>query len=483
MTWPSSGCGTTAEFVELLNFGPGPVNIGCYILTTGKYTVTIPPNTIIKPGEFYVLAGQNFIPGSCANVDSASTGITADLNWNACNCTNLPIPTTGNGMMTDGGPGNTPLVLLDADLKVIDAVTRSLPTEAVGPVTSSSVTGGCTGKTFNIDTMKLNYEELGMSQGRGNSFARTMDGDCNWEKDPQQSGNASNNRSGDASDISYDFDMINPTSCGDTAMGSVSIYVKHSNYDAVFPMTYTISLDVNNDGNFGFEDQYETYTDSTAPFIEIENLPVGHFKVTVASAKGCYLMNFEFTIIPCYPNTLPVKLVYFKEAGIKDGQHQLEWLLQDVQNLQSIVVEKAVDKSRFVTDKVFAAEQFRGTRLYSSSLAGTSSVQFVRLKITQKNGQVFYSPVIKIATSPSNQTPRIWPNPATDKIYLDLPGNENKTITYTIYNLNGLAVGKGIFSLNRGEHIGHLSLPALPPGVYNLQVSGRQPISFRFVKH
>jgi hypothetical protein len=31
--WTSNGCGAIAEFVELLNFGPGPVDIGCYIVT------------------------------------------------------------------------------------------------------------------------------------------------------------------------------------------------------------------------------------------------------------------------------------------------------------------------------------------------------------------------------------------------------------------------------------------------------------------
>jgi len=110
MPWTSNGCGTTSEFVELMNFGPGPVNIGCYILTTGIYSVTIPPNTIINPGQFYVLAGRDFIPNDCANIDSISTGIHANLNWNTCNCTNTAIPQNGDGMMMDGGTSNTPLV-------------------------------------------------------------------------------------------------------------------------------------------------------------------------------------------------------------------------------------------------------------------------------------------------------------------------------------------------------------------------------------
>jgi hypothetical protein len=99
MPWTSNTCGgPTAEFVELLNFGPGPVNIGCYVLTDGDFSITIPANTILQPGEFYVVSGQDVIAGPCANIDST---ITVDLNWNTCNCTSGAIPTTGDGLFTD----------------------------------------------------------------------------------------------------------------------------------------------------------------------------------------------------------------------------------------------------------------------------------------------------------------------------------------------------------------------------------------------
>jgi hypothetical protein len=116
MPWTLNGCGATAEFAELMNFGPGPINIGCYILTDGDYSVTIPPNTILKPGEFYVIAGQDSIPFPCANIDSA---IHADLNWNSCGCTSSSIPTTGDGFFTDGGFANEQVVLLDPTLKLL----------------------------------------------------------------------------------------------------------------------------------------------------------------------------------------------------------------------------------------------------------------------------------------------------------------------------------------------------------------------------
>ncbi len=112
------------EFIELMNFGPGPMNIGCYIVTNGKYSVTIPPNTIIQPGEYFVLAGSDVLPIDCGNVDSS---ITTQLNWTTCNCTNLPVLTTGDGFFADGGAANEKVVLLNPLLQVVDAVTRDAP--------------------------------------------------------------------------------------------------------------------------------------------------------------------------------------------------------------------------------------------------------------------------------------------------------------------------------------------------------------------
>lgn len=484
MPWTSNGCRTTSEFVELLNFGPGPVDIGCYILTTGIYSITIPPNTILQPGEFYVLAGQNFIPGSCANIDSSATGITANLNWNLCNCTNIPIPTTGDGMMTDGGSSNTPLVLLDTRFTVIDAVVRSLPAEPSTVITSATIPRGCVGRIFNLGQMPVAYETLGMSAGRGNSFARRLDGDCGWLKEPQQSGNASNNHDGIASDISYEFNLLNATNCNGLG-GKVAINVRYSDYASIFPMTYTIALDSNKNGMLDMDDQYATLIDSTPSSIEINGLSTGHYKITVASAKGCYLKTFEFSILDCYP-VLPVKLDYFNYAGRKNGFHQLQWKLHEIENLQTTIVQKAEKDKEFVTDKIIQEPAIAtGSKLFSTEVSATGLYQYFRLKMITKNGEAFYSPVI--AANTISQVNKIGPNPVFDKLNLQLTSASARTISYTIHNVYGETVQKGSLQVSAGQTTSSLDLALLATGVYQLQLTGLsnngQPISFRFVKH
>jgi Lamin Tail Domain len=136
MPWPGNACGTPSEFIELLNMGPGPMNIGCYILTDGDFSVTIPPGTILQPGQFYVIAGQDFLPSPCTNINM---NVTADLNWTTCNCTSGPIPSFGGGFLTDGGSANEQLVLLGPALEVIDAVARNMPVETSVDITTANL--------------------------------------------------------------------------------------------------------------------------------------------------------------------------------------------------------------------------------------------------------------------------------------------------------------------------------------------------------
>lgn len=295
MPWTSNTCGgPTAEFVELLNFGPGPVNIGCYILTDGDFSITIPPNTIIQPGQFYVISGQNVIPAPCANINAT---VTADLNWNTCNCTSGAIPTTGDGLFTDGGSANEQVVLLSPTLTVVDAVVRSLPVETSALITTSTLGGQCVPRTFDLDLMSINYETIGESAGRGNSFARKLDGDCGWVKDPQQSAGGTNNTPGETADMDYDFAVTNATNCSNN--GSVEVIVNGSNASSLFPLNYTLAYDSDDDFVFELTDQYTNGTDATPNTLAVSNLTTGHYLLTVGSALGCNLQTFPFTIFQC----------------------------------------------------------------------------------------------------------------------------------------------------------------------------------------
>jgi len=479
MPWTLNGCGATAEFIELLNFGPGPIDIGCYIVTDGDYSITIPPNTILQPGQFYVLAGQSFIPTPCANIDS---NITADLNWTTCGCTSGPVPTTGDGLFTDGGGGGEQLVLLDPNLKIVDAVVRDLPTEPSALITTSSVGGNCIPQIFDLDDMVIDYEILGMSTGRGNSFARKLDGDCGWVKDPQQSGHATNNTPNETSDVTYELTLLTPMSCNTD--GAIAINVVGGVVSEIFPMNYTIVHDENNNGIIDFDDQYLSGIDSTPRIIYVNNMGPGTYRITVSSLQGCNLKTFNFTILPCYP-LLPVKLVYFKAIKSTSQAHSFEWLLNETENLQTVTLEKSTDGISFINEFIFNSKNNTGSKLYKQDAINEQRFSFYRLRIVGKDGKTFFSPVINTKNPFSYYTNSVWPNPVTNTAMISLVSDCSEIANYKLFNASNSLVMSGRLSLKLGMNSFPLPFQELPTGLYHLFIiknNQRQPISFRIVK-
>jgi len=479
MAWPDSKCGATSDFIELLNFGPGPMNIGCYIVTNGQYAVTIPPNTILQPGQFYVLSGQNTLAKGCGNADSA---ITVDLNWTTCNCTDKPVPTTGDGFMKDGGSANEKVVLLDPNLNVVDAAVRDVTKASPSiPISTNTLSGGCTSKTFDLSTMGISYEDIGQSTGNANSFARRVDGDCGWVKTTAISGKAPNKTSSTSS-ASYQFNTVSASECASTA-GKVSIEVSATNVASLFPMSYTLAYDKDSNNVFSDTDIYTYGVDNSAPSIDISNLAYGRYRITVASALGCNLKSYDFFIFNCYGVVLPLKLLSFNYAGVKENQQLFDCRFAGAENLKAIVLE-ASDGGLYQAISTLQGP-FAASTNQLTIKAPLSTYSSFRLRMVDKHDAVSYSPVIKLTAQ--NAGTKFWPNPVSDRAFIQLKAATNAKVTYNIRNATGAVVAIGYFDLRAGLNTVSIAANNLQTGMYQLEVAApspaEQPVSFRFVKH
>lgn len=482
MPWTANTCGApTSEFIELLNFGPGPVNIGGYILTDGDYAITIPANTIVQPGEFYVISGQSVIAAPCANIDST---ITANLNWNTCNCTSGAIPSTGDGFLTDGGMASEQVVLLDPNLNVADAVVRKLPTESSSIITTSTVGGQFTPQTFNLDLIAIAYEEIGESAGRGNSFARKVDGDCGWEKDPQQSAHATNNTHGGVSDVDYSFGITGALDCSNN--GSVAVAVNATDVASLFPMNYTIGYDTDNDNIFELTDSYTNDIATVPNIISIPGLKAGNYRVTVASVLGCDLKTIPFTILTCKGNVLPVKLISFA-ASRKNNTVDYNWNIENIEQLDHVVLEKSTDGRQFV-QATYLPLPGKNTGAWNdgaSFIENDFSFEFFRLHLFEKNGSSSYSPVVRAQTTTRNNA--VWPNPVKDQLFVQLNFTHNENISYFIFNTQNQLVLKDRKTVYTGANVFSIPVSHLSPGSYQVLVQSNEagktePIRMRFLK-
>jgi hypothetical protein len=472
---PWSGCNTTSEFIELMNFGPGPMNIGCYIVTNGTYSVTIPANTTIQPGQYYLLAGQNTLLQNCGNIDSA---VQVHLNWTTCNCSNIAIPTTGDGFLKNGGGANEKIVLLDPGLNVVDAVSRlSTPSSSIAIITPT-FSGSCTSKTFNLDTMSVSYETISSSTGIDNSFARKVDGDCGWAKTTSISALAPN-KTDSTSSASYQFSTVTASECSGTT-GSISINVSASNVTSLFPMNYTLAFDADSNNFFNNTDRYNYGTDSSSSSIDINNLLYGRYRITVGSSAGCNLKSFDFYIFNCYGILLPLKLLHFEYEGIKERQHLFRFQVSEAENLKEVVLE-ADDGTAFHSVAVANGPFHDNPLVIKSPLLSYSNF---RLRLTDKPGYTIYSEVIRL-DAPGWMPIRYWPNPVQDKMFLQIEARSKNTVSCAIVNAAGITIKEAELQVRKGRQVISISTESLNSGLYYLKLTGtalNRDFSVRFVK-
>ena len=477
LSWPSNGCGVTSEYVELYNFGPGPMNIGGYILTDGDYSITIPPNTIIPPGKFFVIAGQNNLPTGCANIDSA---VTVSLNWNTCNCTSAAIPSTGDGLMTDGGSGSEQVVLFDSNLKVVDAVVRTI-TESSSPVTTSTVGGTYTSKTFNLDTMNIVYEQIGESQGRGNSFARFINGGCGWVKDPQQSAGAPNNT---PSDQLYNFTLTvtNTTTCTNT--GSVSFSITGSNISQLFPMRYLVARDVDSNNIYDFSDAYSSGYDTFPTAVSINNLVPGRYRVVIETVNGCGLKMADFVILNCNNVILPVDFNSFAVARNQQGVF-LNWKTSGNEPIQKFEIEKSNDGFQFRVAGTIN-NIMNNTTSFSYFDSTSDQANYYRIKLVTNSGRIVYSTVESTQQSSIIRLLKgVYPNPVKDILIVQTQSPSKCKGWVEIRSLYNGPIRRFALDISPGKMEHSLSLGFLPTGVYMLRIfteNGNSAGTTRLVK-
>lgn len=170
---PITGDPLSAEFIELI--GPAGLNIGCYILTDGDWTISIPPGTTI-PGDGIFTIGNNNTPFH------TNSGTTFDLDANSCGCFTDSCQLM---IFTNGGEY---LAIYDATGTFIDGLLYGSPstgntppsginTNASGVINTAGL-GGCVSSVtippasaFNTVAVSIEgFSYVRVPDGAGNSF-------------------------------------------------------------------------------------------------------------------------------------------------------------------------------------------------------------------------------------------------------------------------------------------------------------------------
>ena len=216
------GCSPNSEeWVEFYNTCNQPVDMSCYVMTDGDFTVTFPSGTII-PANGFVTIGSN------------NAGFIPTINLASCGCT------AGGGIGVFGNSSEQ-IVLLNNTGVLLDAIVWG---SGQFPMNLTSSMPGCPNLNANFPSANASFETLPGGGGQGESIARGCDGSAAWAIRPV--GEISpNNSNGEPAQV--DFDSSVSIICPDQCVDFTDLTIGDPNSWAwSFPGSSTSSANVQN---------------------------------------------------------------------------------------------------------------------------------------------------------------------------------------------------------------------------------------------
>ncbi len=176
-------------------------------------------------------------------------------------------------------------------------------------------------------------------------------------------------------------------------------------------------------------------------------------------------------------NPLPVKLVNVK-AYRSATSNKVEWTNLTEEQVVKYEVERSVSGSKYETMTSVAARSNSNDRQdYSVYDLQPASLTYYRIKVTSIDGEVLYSPVVKVSSGINAVAElNLYPNPVTGK-QLTLYVNNTKAVSYSvrIYAANGQVVKTETFKHPGGSYSKTIELPGqLQAGQYFLQATDNE---------
>jgi hypothetical protein len=162
-------------------------------------------------------------------------------------------------------------------------------------------------------------------------------------------------------------------------------------------------------------------------------------------------------------SALPVKLIYFKIASV-GSNIQLQWRVADPQFAEEFILEKVVNGAWQSLYRL-TADDFIDLYSYTDQHP-SPGINTYRLKLIEKDGGFFYSPVRQLNSDLKTKEFVIYPNPASHQVVIT--GDFSSLTRVRLFDISGkLKWQKEIVSNNESVNI---DVSWLEEGVYVLQI-------------
>lgn len=177
----------------------------------------------------------------------------------------------------------------------------------------------------------------------------------------------------------------------------------------------------------------------------------------------------RFSIVFKTSNVLPVSFSNLKGYPKNNTGIQVEWQVQNEQNLDVYTVEKSLDGSVFSSIGTVEAKSIINYHLFDAN--GTNDNNFYRIKAIDKNGKYKYSSTLQVRLRNIRSEIKIVANPIkNNKVEVQFNNVEQAQYFIKIYNsLGQLMVQKNLQHLG-GNSVKFIECTPLAKGMYHVHI-------------
>ncbi len=178
-------------------------------------------------------------------------------------------------------------------------------------------------------------------------------------------------------------------------------------------------------------------------------------------------------------NSLPAKLLYF--TAIADGSKvRLNWEAANEQETLKYEIEKSLTSANFNKIGTVLSRQLSQSAYIDFDNAPSLGWNYYRLKIIDKTGNFYYSPVRPVKFTKGLEDVKIFPVPATDVLNVLLPTSYVNSATLLLYGIDGKFISTMKPSVNNVK----INVKPLAGGTYVLRIikANGEAESYPFVK-
>ncbi|HQX95269.1 MAG: T9SS type A sorting domain-containing protein [Chitinophagaceae bacterium] len=168
-------------------------------------------------------------------------------------------------------------------------------------------------------------------------------------------------------------------------------------------------------------------------------------------------------------NALPVQFILFN-VKCENNNVVINWKTAQEQNSSHFNIEQSADGISWrVIGSVPAAGSSSNERSYSFIDNNPVQNSFYRVAEYDIDGKVQYTSILK-ASCAVNDELKVWPNPFTDMVFVNINTNSRSTAIIKVFDGKGALIKTQTTALLQGNNQVNVAMEKLPAGMYQLVI-------------